>query len=365
MPDPLGPVSLSVVVPNHDRSATLLRAVLSVLRQARGAEVEIVVVDDGSTADLSRAYGWLAERGVRIVRLDARRGGSRARNAGVEAATKAHVSFLDSDDVWLPGRLDRIAAHAAGLGNRALLSGVMLLHHWDEVVTFDQPPWPEGGSPADFIYRDGGRLQTSMLTLPLAVARAHRFREDLRVNQDSDYAIRLHEAGVGFVLDPVPGVIKDECDRADRLSLDPELADLSLAWFRGVSGRWSPAAVRGYHLRDRVWRLANSGRRAEALAALARANLPPLAPLGSLRMGAEVVLGRGPYLRARDAFRARFPKSAGAGGRASGAAMAARPRRRGAGGRPRGHRGATDGDPGGPDAPRAPEPLPPPPAVRA
>lgn len=308
MPNPAEAFRLSVVIPNRNRSAVLHRAVLSVLRQARGGEVEVIVVDDASTVDLARNYHRLARQGVRIVRLETRRGGSHARNAGVDAATGTHVAFLDSDDLWLPGRLERIAAHADRLEGRALLSGVMI-HQWDEIATFDQPSWPEGGSPADFVYRDGGRLQTSMLALPIEIARAHRFREDLRVNQDSDYALRLHDAGVGFVLDPVPGVIKDESDGADRLSLDPATADLSLAWFRSVSGTWSPAAVRGYHLRDRVWRLANSGRRAEALAALGRANLPPLAPLGSLRIAAEVLLGRAAYARARRAFRARVPKA--------------------------------------------------------
>ncbi|ODR95865.1 hypothetical protein AUC70_03120 [Methyloceanibacter stevinii] len=60
---------------------------------------EILVVDDASTDDLSRALAPFGER-VRLIRHDTNRGPAAARNTGLQAATGDLVAFLDSDDVW-------------------------------------------------------------------------------------------------------------------------------------------------------------------------------------------------------------------------------------------------------------------------
>lgn len=308
-------IQVSVVIPNYNRSIPLARAVRSVLCQADGL-VEVIVVDDGSEADLSRTYDLLSARGVRVLRVPRRRGGSHARNLAVREATGSHVSFLDSDDVWLPGRYERLRLATPTRNGRALVCGVML-YEWGEVTDFAQPEWPDGLSPVDFIYRDGGRLQTSMLTIPTEVARAHPFREELRVNQDSDFAMRLHASGIRFRLDPVPGVIKDESDADGRLSHDTALVDLSYAWFKSVSADWPPAARSGYHIRDRAWRLAAAGRRLEALGSVLRGNLPPVSPGSSARIAAEALLGHAGYARTRARFRGLFPKPRAVAGDAS------------------------------------------------
>jgi glycosyltransferase involved in cell wall biosynthesis len=72
----------------------------------REGEVEVVVVDDASTDAtmelLEREFGDC----VRVSRLEHRRGPGGARNAGARLARGEFVAFLDSDDVWLPGKLD-------------------------------------------------------------------------------------------------------------------------------------------------------------------------------------------------------------------------------------------------------------------
>ena len=96
---------LSVVIPTWNRAHLVCDAINSALNQRPG-EVEVIVVDDGSTdntADLiARIYGdW-----VRLISLGKRGGAGAARNAGVALARGDLVAFLDSDDVWLPGKLD-------------------------------------------------------------------------------------------------------------------------------------------------------------------------------------------------------------------------------------------------------------------
>jgi glycosyltransferase involved in cell wall biosynthesis len=96
---------LSVVIPTWNRAQLVREAIRSALVQREG-EVEIIVVDDASTdataALLEREFG---DR-VCVLRLEHRRGPGGARNAGAHLARGEFVAFLDSDDVWLPGKLE-------------------------------------------------------------------------------------------------------------------------------------------------------------------------------------------------------------------------------------------------------------------
>ena len=96
---------LSVVIPTWNRAHVVCDAVNSAFAQ-RSGEVEVIVVDDASTdgtmALLEREFGSR----IRLLRLDQQRGPGGARNAGARLARGEFVSFLDSDDVWLSGKLD-------------------------------------------------------------------------------------------------------------------------------------------------------------------------------------------------------------------------------------------------------------------
>ncbi len=97
---------VSVIIPTHDRAALVARALDSVFAQdglGEQFDLEVIVVDDGSTDSTATVVGEYAE--VRCLRLSANRGVSAARNAGIEASRGTFICFLDDDDVWLPGRL--------------------------------------------------------------------------------------------------------------------------------------------------------------------------------------------------------------------------------------------------------------------
>lgn len=102
---PAGP-SVSVVIPTRNRGHLVGRAVGSVLRQTF-PDLEVVVVDDASDDDTGVVLGRLDDPRFRYHRLDAPAGASAARNLGMARATGAHLAFLDSDDEWLPEKLER------------------------------------------------------------------------------------------------------------------------------------------------------------------------------------------------------------------------------------------------------------------
>ncbi|MCU7922572.1 MAG: glycosyltransferase [Candidatus Thiodiazotropha sp. (ex Dulcina madagascariensis)] len=97
-------MSLSVIIPTHNRRHTLPRALDSVLVQSF-SPLEIIVVDDGSDDGTRRLIenrypqcGYFAQPN---------QGVSSARNLGIQQAQGEWIAFLDSDDCWLPDKLRR------------------------------------------------------------------------------------------------------------------------------------------------------------------------------------------------------------------------------------------------------------------
>lgn len=97
---------VSVVIPVFNRAAAVGRAIESVLVQTC-QDFEIVVVDDGSTDGSAAAVAAFADRRIKLVRHERNRGGSAARNTGIQASSAPYIAFLDSDDEWLPTKLER------------------------------------------------------------------------------------------------------------------------------------------------------------------------------------------------------------------------------------------------------------------
>lgn len=98
---------VSVVIDNYNYAAFLEDSIESVLRQSY-ARFEVIVVDDGSTDDSRQILEQYA-RDARIKVIFKENGGqASAFNAGFFASTGALVCFLDSDDLFTPGKLARI-----------------------------------------------------------------------------------------------------------------------------------------------------------------------------------------------------------------------------------------------------------------
>ena len=97
--------NVTVVLPTHDRAKLLRRAIDSVLSQDY-QDLELIVVDDASTDDTQTVVQQFADQRIRYVRLADRQGATAARNAGISAARGEFIGFQDSDDEWLPGKLE-------------------------------------------------------------------------------------------------------------------------------------------------------------------------------------------------------------------------------------------------------------------
>lgn len=97
---------VSVIMPTYNRAELLKKSVRSVLNQTY-QDFELIIVDDGSTDDTEGTVKSFGDKRVSYIRHERNRGPGAARNAGIRAAKGKYVAFQDSDDEWLPQKLDR------------------------------------------------------------------------------------------------------------------------------------------------------------------------------------------------------------------------------------------------------------------
>jgi len=113
-----GTIRFSVVIPTYNRARLIVRAVRCALDQTFPCQ-EVLVVDDGSTDETATVVNAM---GPRVRFLAQEHGGpSRARNCGVGQATSEWIAFLDSDDLWHPDYLERMARAIAQTNGEAAI----------------------------------------------------------------------------------------------------------------------------------------------------------------------------------------------------------------------------------------------------
>jgi glycosyltransferase involved in cell wall biosynthesis len=95
---------VAVVIPVYNRSAIVKRAIASVLRQ-EFTDFELIVVDDGSSDDTASTVAAIEDDRLKLLHQPIRSGANAARNRGIIEATAPILTFLDSDDEYLPEKL--------------------------------------------------------------------------------------------------------------------------------------------------------------------------------------------------------------------------------------------------------------------
>ncbi len=99
-------VEVSVIIPTYNRAHLLDRAVQSVLTQTF-RNFEIIVIDDSSIDNTEQIVAQFKNDRIHYLRHDTNKGGSAARNTGINHARGNFIAFLDSDDEWLPDKLEK------------------------------------------------------------------------------------------------------------------------------------------------------------------------------------------------------------------------------------------------------------------
>jgi len=242
---------ISVVMPVYNRVHLAKRAIESVLCQSLRS-FELIVVDDGSTEDIRSVVESFADARVIYARQN-NRGASAARNYGIDLARGSYISFLDSDDIYLPRHLEMAMTALNGQRNTAFYSAVIAARA--EGVQVVKPPRGIGQyeNMAIYLMCDRGFVQTSGLVLPSEIARAVRYREDAAYGDDTDFAIRLQLTGCRFIMSAKPSVIWSDEASVLRLSAGGTTMG-GLSWLEDLKDRIPRRAYYGYH----GWHLAKA-----------------------------------------------------------------------------------------------------------
>ncbi len=99
--------TVSVIIPTYNRAHMVGRAIRSVLNQTY-QDFELIIVDDASTDNTEEVVKSFNNERLRYIRLRENSGSSVApRNTGIEIARGEYIAFLDSDDEWLPEKLEK------------------------------------------------------------------------------------------------------------------------------------------------------------------------------------------------------------------------------------------------------------------
>jgi len=231
---------VSVVIPTYNRRESVGRALDSVLAQ-QPAPFEVLVVDDGSS-DGTEALFAAPPPGVRYLRQP-NRGASSARNHGIREARGEWIAFLDSDDVWLPGKLAAQLAHLEGAKvcfSAAVDERGERLDDLPQMTGADRGEARIGADdPAFFLHARHPFIQSALIERA-ALLDAGGFDEGLRVAEDTKLLYEL-VSSLGFVAVLEPGVRVTREREVAGLSddLDPETARVRYRCYARVQSEFA------------------------------------------------------------------------------------------------------------------------------
>lgn len=185
-------MKVSAIVPTYNRAALLPRALASIANQTH-SDIEVLVVDDGSTDATAQVVAQIAATFPHPVHYFRKSNGgcASARNAGLRRATGDCVAFLDSDDQWLPDALAQLAAELQRSGADFVYSPAIEMRA-DGSETLNRPV--AAGEPARLaaLHFEVSNLRNGSALLHCRVIDAvGDFDETLGHNEDSDFMQRV------------------------------------------------------------------------------------------------------------------------------------------------------------------------------
>lgn len=209
----MGPVTVSVIIPTFNMAHFLRRSLGACLRQTL-KEIEVIVVDDGSTDHSSLVLETYAQRDARIRPHRIRHIGnpSAVRNYGLSQARGIFVQFLDADDFMISCKLKRqVGALQAQLPQPAIAYCDYRIQR--KSAAHGHRLFREGPPDAEYWPNDFAGMFSMYTVLhrflyPLEVLQRYgAFDETLSHAEDLDLWCRQLIMGVRFVYDPVPLVV--------------------------------------------------------------------------------------------------------------------------------------------------------------
>jgi len=237
----------SIIVPTFNRADTILETLNSCLAQSL-ADLQVVVVDDGSSDDTLAVLKQVDDDRLVVVSQE-NAGPAAARNHGMSVAHGQYIAFLDSDDTWYPEFLasvqDTLQTHGESVVYGQIIVDRGVGRYWvkpERALSADE-------SIYDFLYINGGFIQTSTLVIPTALRDRVQWDESVTFGDNDQFAIDCWRTGINFVMLPQPLTLYADALSADALSQLPIHAGNSEKYTNFF--RWM--ATQKPYMSDQAW----------------------------------------------------------------------------------------------------------------
>jgi glycosyltransferase involved in cell wall biosynthesis len=181
---------VSVIIPTYNRSCLLNETIKSVLSQTE-KDLEVIVVDDGSTDDTGNVVRNIKDKRVRYF-YKTNSGPAGARNFGLSKAAGEYISFLDHDDLWPENYLDVMVSRLANNNEYGAAYSPITVVYPDgrRVKSYKRPAGKSGRITLDLFKH--GFIWTSAAVIRKSVLNNIYFDESLRYSyEDGDFFLRL------------------------------------------------------------------------------------------------------------------------------------------------------------------------------
>ncbi len=204
------PPLFSIVIPTYNRSASVRTAIRSALAQTE-TDFELFIVDDGSTDDTAARLGrFQGDARVHVLVNQKNRGQHACRNQAIREAQGEWICFLDSDDLFLPLRLERLREAIEKRPETGFWFTNAYLHRYGRIIglLFDpKRDIPEGVVPGHYAVGDAflPYVTTMVAVRRGAFLKTGFFREDLKILEDTELYARMLKDGlpVGVLREPL------------------------------------------------------------------------------------------------------------------------------------------------------------------
>lgn len=240
------PPLFSVVIPAFNRPDLLRQCLQSLLSQSFG-DFEAIIVDDGSSPSLRPVVDACNDPRLRFMAQE-NAGPSAARNTGILAARGKYIAFLDSDDQFLPQKLEVCRDVLVGLDGKTWVAHAtrMVRNNGLRVVRPGRAR-ERHEDFAEYICVHRQFLPTLSVVVPSACARQVLFDPCLKSWEDPDFLIRLELAGFGHVFIPRVLGIWNDVQSGTRVTASNQLPSLR-HWESKMEHRISARAMGGFRL---------------------------------------------------------------------------------------------------------------------
>ncbi|WP_018131684.1 glycosyltransferase family 2 protein [Effusibacillus pohliae] len=211
--------TISVVIPTYNRAAYVCQAIDSILNQTY-RDFEILVVDDGSTDSTRKQVAAFGDQ-VRYIH-QANRGPSAARNIGILHAKGEYIAFCDSDDRFLPEKLEKQLNYIRNHPNcRFLYSWYYNVDQRGQITKLRKPRACKSREHLQYcLFTRKFTIRTStVLVHKRCFKRAGLFNEKYWYSQDWDMWMRLAAYYRGHCLQEPLAEYRQHDDNRSRLSV--------------------------------------------------------------------------------------------------------------------------------------------------